>query len=290
MLKQLFTRKPLSLLQKEIKTQSKLKRVLGPASLTALGIGCVIGAGIFVLTGIVAHDKTGPAIMLSFVVSGTACIFAALCYAEFAAMAPVSGSAYTYAYASLGELFAWIIGWDLILEYTVASATVAHGWSHYLQDMLGIFNIKIPHIFTNAPFDFVPATGSFAATGTWLDLPAILITLAITWIMVKGIRESANFNAVMVAIKIAVVLFVIGVGAFYVNPANWHPFAPFGWGGLSFFGHTLFGQVGAGGQPLGMLAGAAMIFLLTLGLMLFPLRPKKPETHSAMCLLALLLR
>lgn len=265
MLKQLFARKPIALLQKEVKTQSRLKRVLGPVSLTALGIGCVIGAGIFVLTGIVAHDKTGPAIMLSFVVSGTACIFAALCYAEFAAMAPVSGSAYTYAYASLGELFAWIIGWDLILEYTVASATVAHGWSHYFQDLLGIFHIKLPHVLTNAPFDFVPATGSFAATGTWLDLPAILVTLMVTWIMVKGIRESANFNAVMVIIKLAVVFFVIGVGAFYINPANWQPFAPFGWGGLSFFGHNLFGQIGAGGQPLGMLAGAAMIFFAYIG-------------------------
>src|SRR3954466_6064717 len=137
----LFRTKPLSLLLEEMAGEHRLRRVLGPVQLTALGVGAVIGTGIFVLTGVAAHDKTGPALMLSFVVAGMACIFAALCYAEFASMAPVAGSAYTYAYATLGELLAWIIGWDLVLEYTVAAATVAHGWSHYLQDLLAIFAI-----------------------------------------------------------------------------------------------------------------------------------------------------
>src|SRR5262250_615617 len=135
----LFKTKSLELLLEEMKGEERLRRVLGPVQLTALGVGAVIGTGIFILTGQAAHDKTGPALILSFVVAGLACIFAALCYAEFASMAPVAGSAYTYAYATLGELFAWIIGWDLILEYAVASSTVAHGWSHYFQDLIGIF-------------------------------------------------------------------------------------------------------------------------------------------------------
>ncbi len=141
---QLFAKKSLQTLLEEMAGENRLRRVLGPVQLTSLGIGCIIGTGIFVLTGIAAHDKAGPALMLSFVVAGLACIFAALCYAEFASMVPVAGSAYTYAYATLGELFAWIIGWDLILEYAVASATVAHGWSHYFQDFLGMFGVLLP--------------------------------------------------------------------------------------------------------------------------------------------------
>jgi APA family basic amino acid/polyamine antiporter len=203
--------------------------------------------------------------MLSFVFSGIACIFAALCYAEFASMVPVAGSAYTYAYATLGELFAWIIGWDLILEYAVGSATVAHGWSHYFQDFIGILGLKIPHVFSTAPFDYDPKLGHFVSTGTVLDLPALIITIIVTVILVKGIRESASFNATMVIIKLIIVFFVIIVGAFYVNPANWKPFAPFGLTGVSFFGKTLFGQTGAGGEPLGMLAGAATIFFAYIG-------------------------
>src|SRR6187397_1697065 len=140
---QLFARKPMSMLYEEMKGENRLRRVLGPVQLSALGVGAVIGTGIFVLTGVAAHDKTGPALMLSFVVAGLACIFAAFCYAEFAAMAPVAGSAYTYAYSTLGELMAWIIGWDLILEYAVASSTVAHGWSKYFQKLLELFGVKI---------------------------------------------------------------------------------------------------------------------------------------------------
>jgi APA family basic amino acid/polyamine antiporter len=261
----LFATKSMERLMEEMRGENRLRRILGPVQLTSLGVGAIIGTGIFVLTGQAAHDKTGPALMLSFVAAGIACIFAALCYAEFASMVPVAGSAYTYAYATLGELFAWIIGWDLILEYAVGSATVAHGWSHYFQDFIGILGLKIPHVFSTAPFDYDPRLGHFVSTGTLLDLPAIIITIIVTVILVKGIRESASFNATMVIVKLIIVFFVIIVGAFYVNPANWKPFAPFGLTGVSFFGKTLFGQTGAGGEPLGMLAGAATIFFAYIG-------------------------
>jgi len=261
----LFARKPLSLLLEEMKSENRLRRILGPVTLSSLGIGAIIGTGIFVLTGIAAHDKAGPALTLSFVAAGLACVFAALCYAEFASMVPVAGSAYTYAYATLGELFAWIIGWDLILEYAVASATVAHGWSHYFQDFIGIFGLKIPHAMTLAPFDYDTGAGQFVTTGTVIDLPAIVITAIVTVILVKGIRESATFNATIVGIKLAIVLMVIGVGAFYIDPKNWIPFAPFGFGGISFFGHTVFGQTAPDGTAVGMLAGAATIFFAYIG-------------------------
>src|SRR4051794_25132525 len=198
---QLFARKPLSMLYEEMKGENRLRRVLGPVQLTALGVGAVIGTGIFVLTGVAAHDKTGPALMLSFVVSGLACIFAALCYAEFASMVPVAGSAYTYAYATLGELMAWIVGWDLVLEYAVASATVAHGWSHYFQDFIQLFGWTMfspgqsLEKYSNAPIDFDTVTGHLVSTGKLFDLPALAIAVVITFVLVKGIRESATFNA-----------------------------------------------------------------------------------------------
>ena len=261
----LFAKKPLSLLLEEMKSENRLRRVLGPVSLTSLGVGAIIGTGIFVLTGVGAHDKAGPALILSFAVAGLACVFAALCYAEFASMAPVAGSAYTYAYATLGEMFAWIIGWDLVLEYAVASAAVAHGWSAHFQDLLKSFGFYIPHSFASAPIDFDTAAGRFFATGSYLDLPAILITIVITFILVKGIKESAVFNTAMVAVKLVIVLFVIVVGVFYIDPNNWHPFAPYGYTGISFFGHTLFGQTGSNGVPLGMLAGAGIIFFAFIG-------------------------
>src|SRR5437899_6975070 len=154
----LFATKPLSLLLQEMAGENRLRRILGPVQLTALGVGAIIGTGIFILTGVAAHDRTGPTLMLSFVLAGTACVFAALCYAEFASMAPVAGSAYTYAYATLGELFAWIIGWDLVLEYAVGSSTVAHGWSAHFQDLLTSFGIHVPFAFGSAPFDFDPGT------------------------------------------------------------------------------------------------------------------------------------
>ncbi len=262
---QLFAKKPLSLLLEELKGENRLRRVLGPVHLTSLGVGAIIGTGIFVLTGVAAHDKAGPALILSFVIAGLACIFAALCYAEFASMVPVAGSAYTYAYATLGELFAWIIGWDLVLEYTVASSAVAHGWSAHFQDFVKSFGVQLPHAWTNPPFDFEPATGQFIATGAYLDVISVIITAIITVVLVKGIKESASFNSGMVIVKLAIVLFVIVVGAFYFDPQNLKPFAPYGYSGLSFFGHTILGQSGPGGEPLGVLAGAAIIFFAYIG-------------------------
>lgn len=274
----LFATKPLHMLLDEMAGENRLRRILGPVQLTALGVGAIIGTGIFILTGVAAHDRTGPALMLSFVLAGLACVFAALCYAEFASMVPVAGSAYTYAYATLGELFAWIIGWDLVLEYAVGAATVAHGWSAHFQEFIPVFHeglsqipAQIPAVFRTAPFNYClsvgdgcPQTG-FVTTGSYLDLPAILITLILTAILVKGIRESATFNAAMVAVKLVIVAMVIGIGALYIHTANWHPFAPFGYTGVSFFGHTLFGQTAKGGEPLGMIAGAAIIFFAYIG-------------------------
>src|SRR6266478_4884981 len=211
MASQLFRTKPLAMLLDEMKGDNRLRRVLGPVQLTSLGVGAIIGTGIFILTGVAAHDRTGPALMLSFVLSGLASIFAALCYAEFASMVPVAGSAYTYAYATLGELFAWIVGWDLILEYAVGAATVAHGWSHYFQDFIGIFGLKIPHFLSTAPFDYDPSQGMLVSTHTILDLPAVIIAAIITAILVVGIRESASFNAAMVIVKLVIVILVIGI-------------------------------------------------------------------------------
>jgi len=265
MAKNIFARKPLEMLLTEAKDDNRLRRVLGPVQLSALGVGAIIGAGIFVATGEAAHNIAGPALMLSYVIAGITCIFAALCYAEFAAMVPVAGSAYTYAYATLGELFAWIIGWDLVLEYAVGSATVANGWSGYFQSVMAKAGIVLPKIFQEAPIRYDAATGEFVSTGSFINLTAIIIVTIVTIILVKGISESASFNAAMVAVKLAAVLFVIGVGAFYVNPDNWHPFAPYGWTGLSFFGKHIAGQADAGGTPLGMLAGAAIIFFAYIG-------------------------
>jgi basic amino acid/polyamine antiporter, APA family len=261
----LFARKPIEKILEEMAGENRLRRVLGPIGLSSLGIGAIIGTGIFVLTGVAAHDKAGPAVTLSFVVAGITCIFAALCYAEFAAMTPVAGSAYTYAYASLGELAAWIIGWDLVLEYSVASATVAHGWSHYFQNFIGLFGLHVPDIFHTAPFDYDPSTGKLFMTGSYCDLPAMVIAGLVTVVLVKGIRESAVTNTAAVVIKVAVVLFVIVVGSFYIDPSNWEPFAPFGYSGISLFGHTVAGQTGKGGEPLGMLAGSATIFFAYIG-------------------------
>ena len=262
---QLFTVKPLALLLEEMKGENRLRRVLGPIQLTSLGVGAIIGAGIFVATGAAAHNAAGPALMLSYVVAGVTCVFAALCYAEFASMAPVAGSAYTYAYATLGELFAWIIGWDLVLEYAVGAATVANGWSGYFQSVLAKFGANLPAALSGPPIVYEAATGHFIRTAGLVTLPAVLIVALVTVVLVKGISESAGFNTVMVFLKLVVVLFVIMVGAFYIKPENWHPFAPFGLTGVSFFGNTLAGQTDAGGQPVGMIAGAAIIFFAYIG-------------------------
>src|SRR3984893_3432113 len=262
---QLFATKSLKVLLDEMAGEHRLKRVLGPVTLTALGIGAVIGAGIFVATGAAARDVAGPALMISYAVGGVTCIFVALCYAELSSMAPVAGSAYTYAYTTMGELFAWIIGWDLVLEYAVGAATVANGWSGYFQSLLPKLGIGLPATLSQPPFAYDANLGRFVGTEGIINLPAVLIVVVVTTVLVKGIQESASFNAAMVGIKVAAVLFVIVDGSFYVNPANWRPFAPYGWTGISIFGFHVAGQADRGGQPVGMLAGAAIIFFAYIG-------------------------
>ena len=261
----LFATKSMARLLEEMRDDNRLRRILGPIQLTSLGVGAIIGAGIFVATGAAAHNVAGPALMLSYVFAGITCIFAALCYAEFASMVPVAGSAYTYAYATMGELPAWIIGWDLVLEYAVGSATVATGWSGYFQNVLAKLGVELSPLVRESPWRYDPATGHFLSTGSILNLPAIVIVAIVTAILVKGIQESASFNAAMVMIKVAAVLFVIGVGAFFVDPANWRPFAPYGMTGISFFGFHVAGQTDPAGAPVGMLAGAAIIFFAYIG-------------------------
>jgi APA family basic amino acid/polyamine antiporter len=197
-----------------------LRRSLSAWDLTLLGIGAIIGTGIFVLTGTAAANQAGPAITMSYLAAGLACAFAALCYAEFASMIPIAGSAYTYAYATLGELVAWMIGWDLILEYAVGSMTVAIGWSGYIQRLLAGFGIELP-----------VAIGAAPPVGI-INLPAVIIVLLIMILLVVGVRESAKFNAVMVAIKVVAVLFFLAAGITYVEPTNWQPFAPYGFPGI----------------------------------------------------------
>jgi APA family basic amino acid/polyamine antiporter len=212
--KQWFAHKSLERLHAEMLDDNRLRRVLGPASLTALGVGAIIGAGIFVMTGRAAALDAGPAIVVSYLVAGLGCALAALCYAEFASTVPVAGSAYTYAYATLGELLAWIIGWDLILEYAMACATVAASWSHYLDELLQVtVGWQVPEIIAADPFT--------SGGASWLNLPAVLIMLAVTVVLVIGIRESAAMNTALVIVKLCVVLFVIFVGWHFVDPQNW---------------------------------------------------------------------
>jgi APA family basic amino acid/polyamine antiporter len=197
-----------------------LKKVLGPFDLVLMGIGAIVGTGIFVLTGTGALTA-GPALMLSFVIAALACGLAALCYAEFASAIPVSGSIYTYCYATLGEIVAWMIGWDMLLEYGLATSAVSVGWSGYFQSLLAGFGLRLPAALTAAP-------GALPGVTTVINLPALLIMLAITALVAYGVRESARINNLMVAIKIGVVLLFIAVGLWHVEPANWRPFAPFG--------------------------------------------------------------
>lgn len=201
-----------------------LKKVLGPFDLILMGIGAIVGTGIFVLTGTGALTA-GPALTISFVIAAAACGFAALCYAEFASSFPVAGSIYTYSYATLGELVAWMIGWDLMLEYGLASAAVSVGWSGYFQSLLSGFGIGLPTVLTAAP-------GAVPNVTTWFNLPAFVIMMLLTAMLSMGMRESARLNNVMVAIKVAVVLLFIAVGARHVQPANWEPFMPFGHNGV----------------------------------------------------------
>jgi hypothetical protein len=218
LLKQLFEKKSLATLLAEAQGENRLRRILGPVGLTSLGIGAIIGAGIFVMTGRVAAIDAGPAIMVSFVVAGIGCALAALCYAEFASMAPVAGSAYTYAYATLGEIVAWIIGWDLILEYAMSAATVGAHWTKYFNELTYVlFRWRLPDAICNDPFSY---------PGAWGNLPAMIVLVLITAVLVIGIRESAASNTVLVLVKVGVVCFVVAAGAAFVSRAFWTDIPP----------------------------------------------------------------
>ncbi|MGH7594479.1 MAG: amino acid permease [Gemmatimonadales bacterium] len=282
----LFSTKNVSDLQVEAESSQGLKRALTATNLVFLGIGAIIGAGIFVLTGQVAATNAGPAIVLSFVLAGSGCLFAGLCYAEFASMIPIAGSAYTYGYATMGELVAWIIGWDLILEYLFAASTVAVGWAGYFSAFMTELGIKLPPALMGAPLDVEgthhlvraqicvdPATGGvaydavghtlvaaadcvargFHLTGGVLNVPAMALVLILTALLVVGIKESARFNNVIVIVKVAIVLAVIGFGIKYINVANWHPFIPANTGEFGHFGFS------------GIVRGSAVIFFAYIG-------------------------
>ncbi len=278
----IWARKPVEAFEEDMR-QSGLKRVLGKWGLTAIGIGAIIGAGIFVMSGVGAKEYAGPALALSFIAAGIGCTFAALCYAEFASFLPVEGSAYAYSYATMGELFAWIIGWDLILEYAMGASAVAVGWSGYLSKFLLLFDIKLPLWLMNDSFSAQSLLRDAATSADKMknilthysditlptimghpfavNLPAFLIIWVITMILVKGIKEAASTNAFIVILKLAVVLFVIIAGANYINPANWHPFIPERTT-LINPGETM--PHGAYGW-LGILGGAGYIFFAYIG-------------------------
>jgi len=275
--------------------EHELKRTMGPVHLTMLGIGAIIGAGIFVYTGQVAADYAGPAVLISFVIAGLGCLFAGLCYAEFASMIPVSGSAYTYAYATMGRFVAWFIGWNLVLEYLVSSSAVAVGWAGYFNELMQLLHINFPAALTNAPIcvvgdpppcpHIVGVSGwgweafihQFGTTGAIMNLPAVLLILVLTAVLVVGVRESANTNAIMVGIKVVVVLLVIAFGLGHIDWNNFTPFIPentgrfgrFGWSGVAmgsaiiFFAYIGFDSVSVAAQetknpqrdlPIGILA------------------------------------
>jgi APA family basic amino acid/polyamine antiporter len=229
-----------------------LAKTLGALSITAMGIGAIIGAGIFVLTGTAAAQFAGPAIILSFVLGGIACAFVGLCYSELAAMLPVCGSSYTYTYATLGEVFAWVIGWDLILEYAMGAATVAVGWSGYVVSLLHNLGLSIPPRFAAAPGTMVKLADGTSVSGL-VNLPAVLIIAALTLMLVMGTKESARLNNVMVAIKLFVVVAFLALGVFFVHPANWHPFIPPNTGEFGNFGMS------------GILRGSAVVFFAFIG-------------------------
>ena len=228
------------------------RRHLGPVRLTAMGVAAIIGGGIFVLTGTAAASYAGPGVALSFVLSGFACFFAALCYAELASMMPAAGSAYTYALATMGKGVAWSVGWTLILEYLFATSTVAVGWSGYLSALLGQVGVALPTAWAQAPLAFLPQTG-WSSSGAVINLPAALIVLALSGVLAAGIRGSSFIWTMLTVIKAAVVLLVLGFGALHVNPANWHPFVP------ANQGH--FGEYGASG----VIRAAGVVFFAYVG-------------------------
>ena len=279
----LLRRKSVTDLQNEALTDHSLKRALGALNLTLLGIGAIIGTGIFVLTGTVAAVNAGPAVVLSFILAGIASIFAALCYSEFASLVPMAGSAYTYGYATLGEIFAWIIGWDLVLEYALGAVTVAIGWSGYVVSFLHDIGLDVPCALSGARGTVVQCADGTSMTAVF-NLPAVVIIALVTTLLVIGIKESATTNNVIVFIKLAVVVLFIVFAAHAVNPANWHPFIPpaegqghFGWdgvvagGGIVFFAYIGFDAVSTAAQeaknpqkdmPIGIIGSLLICTLL----------------------------
>lgn len=250
---ELFRRKSVTVLLAEAKgDEHKFDRALGTRNLIALGIGAIIGTGIFVLTGTAAANYAGPSIVLSFIFSALGCVFAGLAYAEFASMIPVAGSAYTYAYSTLGEFLAWIIGWDLILEYLFASSTVSVGWSGYFVSLMNDFGIVIPHQMCSAPFTHIAGQG-WERTGSILNFPAVALVILITALLVIGIRESSRFNNIIVLIKLTVIILFIGFGISSINFDNWTPFIPENTGTFGAFGIS------------GIFAGAGVIFFAYIG-------------------------
>ncbi len=284
MANQLLATKSITDLHADDSSGVQLKRVLSASALTALGIGGIIGTGIFVLTGVAAANHAGPALALAFIIAGIGCTLAGLCYAEFAAMIPVSGSAYSYSYATLGEGIAWFIGWNLVLEYLFAVATVSVGWSGYLVSFLNDFGIHLPAALSNAPFAKGPGDLDIVRTDAIINVPAMAIVGALTYICYVGIRQSSIFNTVIVAIKVSIVLLFIFFGVSYINTANWHPFIPenvapgkFGWSGIAaasgiiFFAYIGFDAISTAAQetknpqrdmPIGILASLVICTIL----------------------------
>jgi APA family basic amino acid/polyamine antiporter len=247
-------KKPIDLLLKESTEEGDhaLKRSLGPVNLILIGIGIIIGAGLFSLTGIAAGQHSGPAVTISFLIAALGCTFAALCYAEFSAMIPVAGSAYTYSYATMGELFAWIIGWDLVLEYSVGAATVAISWSQYLTKFLSWFDLYLPPQLTLSPFETAKAANGDVIRGI-INLPAALIVVLVTSIIIRGTKGSALINAIIVSLKVGVVLVFIAVGWSFINPQNYHPYIPQNTGEWGVYGWS------------GILRGAGLVFFVFIG-------------------------
>jgi basic amino acid/polyamine antiporter, APA family len=254
----LFATKPLNKLIAEAQEvgEHSLKRTLGPVNLVMLGIGAIIGAGLFVRTAAAIADRAGPSVVLAFIVAGIGCAFAGLCYAEFASMIPVAGSAYTYSYATMGELVAWIIGWDLILEYAVGAATVAIAWSEYANRVLDWFGMRIPYQWSHSPFEIAHDTGMHGI----MNIPAVVILLLLTLLLIRGTKESAFVNGLIVILKVTIVLLVIGIGWGFVNAANHTPFIP-----ASTTYTTPQGIQHAYGGILGILGAAGVVFFAYIG-------------------------
>ena len=245
----IWRRKSLSVLMNEASESERgLKRTLSSRALVALGIGAIIGAGLFSLTGIAAADHAGPAVTLSFVLAAVGCAFAGLCYAEFASMIPVAGSAYTYSYATMGEFMAWIIGWDLVLEYALGAATVGVSWSRYLLELLSKFNIHLPAEFICSPWETLTLSDGTVLDGGYINLPAIFIVCLLSLLLIRGTRESASMNNFLVVLKVTVVILFIVLGWSFINDANYHPYIPentgvkgqFGWSGIAAGAGTVF--------------------------------------------------